>query len=347
VSDEGRQAARRPARLRDVAARAGVSPGLVSRLLNNDASLTVRAETREAVLAAVREFDYVPNSTAASLRRSRTDVIGLVLDRVTNPVFTELVHGAEEAAAEFDYGLLMADAEEAEKDETFLAGIIKSRRIDGLLLQGGYGPRAAMLQRYSEAIPSVIVNSAGNDAASGVRLEDDAAARLAASHLVGLGHRSVAFVAGTPGAASDARRRGYEQALVAGGLAPREDLVIPAGWQAEDGRRAVRESLTSGRGVDATAYVVGTSVAALGVLAALADAGVRVPEDASVVGIHDPWFAPHLTPALTTVALPLFELGRRSVLQLVTHLDRGKPTEVLVTDPAPRLILRASTRRLL
>lgn len=334
----------RPVRLRDVAARAGVSPGLVSRLLSNDTSLTVRPETREAVLAAVRDLDYVPNSTAASLRRNRTDVIGLVLDRVTNPVFTEVVHGAQEAAAEFGYGLLMADAEEAEKDETFLTGIIKSRRVDGLLLQGGYGPRAEMLQRYSEAIPSVIVNSAGNDAASGVRLEDDAAARLATSYLIELGHRNVAFVAGTPGAASDARQRGYEAALAAAGLPLRRELVIPAGWQAEDGRLAVRESLHSGRGGEADGFVVGTSVAALGVLAALAEAGVGVPGDVSVIGIHDPWFAPHLTPALTTVALPLFELGRRSVLQLLTHIDSGRPPEVVITDPPPLLIVRDSTR---
>src|SRR5690606_6807856 len=112
---EGQPPPRRAARLSDVAARAGVSPGLVSRLLNNDQSLTVRPETREAVLAAVRELDYVPNSSAASLRRSRTDAIALVLDRVTSPVFADVVHGAEEAAAEHGYGLLMADAEEAEK----------------------------------------------------------------------------------------------------------------------------------------------------------------------------------------------------------------------------------------
>ena len=335
----------RPARLRDVAARAGVSPGLVSRLLSNDPSLTVRSETRDAVMAAVRELDYVPNSTAASLRRNRTDAIGLVLDRVTNPVFTEVVHGAQEAAAEFGYGLLMADAEEAERDETFLTGIIKSRRVDGLLLQGGYGPRAAMLQRYSESIPSIIVNSTGNDAAPGVRLEDEAAARLATSHLIELGHSDIAFAAGTPGPASDARRRGYEESLTTAGLPLRPDLVLEAGWQAEDGMRAVNGFLQSGRGADATAYVVGTSVAALGVLSALARAGVRVPEDASVIGIHDPWFAPYLTPALTTVALPLFELGRQSVLQLLTHIRSGRPAEMVITDPPPRLIVRASTGR--
>jgi LacI family transcriptional regulator len=304
----------------------------------------VRPETREAVLAAVRDLDYVPNSSAASLRRSRTEAIALVLDRVTNPVFADVVHGAEEAAAEFGYGLLMADAEEAERDETFLAGIIKSRRVDGLLLQGGYGPRAAMLERYSTTIPSVIVNSAGNSAASGVRLEDGAAARLATSHLIELGHRDIAFVAGTSGPASDARRQGYEAALSSAGLPLRPELALPAGWQAEDGRRAVDDYLRSRPERPASAYVVGTSVAALGALSALATAGVRVPDDVSVIGIHDPWFAPYLTPALTTVSLPLFELGRRSVEQLITHLESGKPAELVISDPPPQLVVRGSTR---
>lgn len=334
----------RRARLRDVAEHAGVSQGLVSRLLNNDPTLTVRPETREAVLAAVREFDYVPNSTAASLRRSRTKAIGLVLDRVTSPVFTDVVHGAEAAAAEFGYGLLMADAEDAEKDERFLTSIIKSRRVDGLLLQGGYGPRATMLQRYADSIPSVVVNSAGNEVASGVRLEDDTATRLATSHLIQLGHQKIAFVSGDPGAASDARQRGYGEALTSAGLPLHPELILAGGWQAEDGKRVVRESLVRLQTSGVTAYVVGTSVAALGALSALSDAGIRVPDDVSVVAVHDPWFAPYLTPALTTVALPLLELGRRSVQQLMFLLDGGEPSEILITAPSPRLVIRGSTQ---
>ena len=338
---EGGPGPQRRARIRDVAARAGVSEGLVSRVLNHDPTLTVRLETRQAVLDAARDLDYVPNSAAASLRRSRSNVIGLVLDRVTNPVFTDVVHGAEQAAAELGFGLLIADAAEVENDETFLAGLIKSRRVDGLLLQGGFGPGAQTLEPYSALVPSVIVNSAGTGAASGVRLEDEAAARLATAHLVELGHRDVAFVAGAPGAASDARRTGFEAALAAAGLPVGPRRIIDGGWQAEDGFRAVRQARRSA--ADATAYVVASSVAALGVLAALAEDGVRVPDEVSVVGLHDPWFAQYLSPALTTVALPLFELGRRSVVQLVAHLDSGKPPEVVITDPAPRLVVRSST----
>lgn len=333
--------ARRPARIRDVAALAGVSPGLVSRLLNNDSTLTVRPETRIQVMDAVRELDYVASSAAASLRRNRTDAFGLVLDRVTNPVFADVVHGAEQAATELGCGLLILDAEEVASDAAFLTEVVRSRRVDGLLLQGGYGPDADLLARYSAEIPSVIVNSPGNDVASGVSLEDEAATRLATRHLIELGHREIAFVDGAPGVASDTRRRGFETALRDAGLDVRPERIVEGGWQAQDGHRAVLATDPSSSPV--TAYVVATSVVALGVVSALAEARLRVPDDVSVIGIHDPWFAPYLTPPLTTVALPLFELGRRSVLQLMAHLTSGKPPETVITEPAPRLVVRGST----
>lgn len=331
---------RRLPTIRDVADRAGVSPGLVSRLLNDDPTLTVRPGTRELVMRAVDELGYVPRSAAAALRRNRVDALALVLDRVTNPVFADVVHGAERAATELGLGLLLLDAEEVARDATFLTGIVRSRRVDGLLLQGGFGPGASVLEGLAVEIPSVILNSSGTPAASGVRLEDDEAARLAAQHLLDLGHTRVAYVAGLPGTPNSLRRAGVDAALAGARLGPAR--VLDAGWQAADGHRAI--STSDARGADApTAYVAGTAVVALGVLAALAEAGLRVPDDVSVVGIHDPWFAPYGAPPLTTVALPLLELGRASVHQLAEHLASGRPDDVVLTDPAPRLVVRGST----
>lgn len=338
---DGARRGRRPARISDVAARAGVSPSLVSRVLNDDPRLRVRPETRAQVLQAVRELDYVPSSAAASLRRNRADALGLVLERVTNPVFADLVHGAEEAATELGCGLLLLDGEEVTRNPGFLGEVVKSRRVDGLLLQGGYGPDAEVLQRFAAEIPSVIVNSPGTDVASGVSLQDTAATALATQHLIELGHREIAFITGDPGSSSDARQRGYESALEAAGHEPRTELVLGGGWQPQAGRRAVRSFVRPSAPV--TAVVAASSVVALGALSALAEAKIRVPEDVSVVGIHDPWFAPYLNPPLTTVALPLRELGRQAVLQLMTHLESGKPPDIEITEPHPRLVVRAST----
>lgn len=333
----------RPARIKDVAERAGVSPALVSRLLNNDSTLSVREDTRQAVLNAVRELDYVANSSATALRRSRTDTIGLVLKHVTSPVFDDIVHGAQSAAAEAGCVLLLIDADDVESQSPQVESMIKAHRVDGLLLQGGYGPGDEILLNYAHLIPSVIVNSTGTSAAAGVRLEDERATRMATEHLIELGHRTLTLIAGPESKASDTRARGFMSAIEAAGI-PREDAsVINAGWEAADGFAGVARSLENGP--RPSGYVVASSGAALGVIAGLASAGLRVPQDASVIGVQDAWFTPFTTPALTAVALPLFELGRRSVIQLLDHVRGGKADDVVITDPPPRLIVRASTAR--
>lgn len=331
----------RPARIKDVAELAGVSPGLVSRLLNNDASLTVRDDTRQAVLDAVRELDYVANSTATALRKSRTDTIGLVLKHITSPVFDDIVHGAQSAAAEAGCVLLLIDADEVESQSPLVEAMVKAHRVDGLLLQGGYGEGDEILLTYTDMIPSVIVNSVGNASAAGVRLEDELATRMATEHLIELGHRRLALIAGPQSKASDARVSGFTAALDAAGIACTAASVVMAGWEAADGYAGVTRALE--RDPAPTGFVVASSGAALGVLAGLAAAGRSVPGDVSVIGVQDAWFTPYTTPALTAVALPLFELGRRSVVQLLNHVRGGKPDDLVITDPAPRLVVRAST----
>jgi len=334
----------RPARIKDVAARAGVSQSLVSRLLNNDTNLTIRADTRQAVLDAVRELDYVPDSTATALRKSRTNAIGLVLEHVTSPMFTEMVHGAQRAAADLGCVLLLIDADDVQNGSQLFREMIRARRVDGLLLQGGYGSGDELLKQYASLVPSVIVNSAGTELAAGVRLEDDLAAQVATQHLIDSGHQDLVFVSGPPSVASDVRARGFTTALERAGIAVSSTSILAGGWEAQEGFDAVQASLS--RGQRPTGYVVANSGGALGVLSALYQAGIRVPDDASVIGVHDPWFAPYLNPALSTVALPLFELGRRSVEQLMARVSGGKPEDLIITDPPPRLVIRQSTRSL-
>jgi LacI family transcriptional regulator len=193
-------------------------------------------------------------------------------------------------------------------------------------------------------VPSVIVNSVGTASASGVRLEDDLATTVATQHLIGWGHRDIVFVAGPPSAASDLRTAGFTMALQAAGIPLQKGSILSGGWESQEAFDAVSAAIA--RGQRPTGFVVVNAATSLGVLSALYQAGIRVPEDASVIGVHDAWFAPHLTPALTTVALPMFELGRRSVLQLLTHLAEGKPDDVIISRPAPQLVLRQSTRHL-
>ena len=331
----------RPARIADVAALAGVSPSLVSRLLNGDSRLQIRDDTRRSIEQAVRDLGYVANSTAKALRGARTGTLGLVLEHVTSPMFTEIVHGAQRAASEAGVVLLLIDAADARVGSEHFVDMIRSRRVDGLLLQGGYEPDDALLE-YAELIPSVTINSTGTAKAGGVRLQDDDAAELATRHLIELGHRVLAFVAGDSGGSSSERRgQGFRRAVRRLGGRSTRSRMIGAGWELEESRAAVARVLD--RPKRPTGYVVANSGEAVGVLAALHEHGLRVPRDASVIGIHDTWFAPHLTPALSTVKLPQVELGRRSVTALLERIDGGPPREVLIDDPAPLLIARKST----
>lgn len=333
-----------PPRIKDVAALAGVSQSLVSRILNNDASLIIRQDTRQAVLDAVRELDYVPNSVATALRKSRTNSIGLVLKHVTSPMFTEIVGGAQRAAAEDGCVLLLIDADDVESGSSRFGQMIKAQRVDGLLLQGGYGPGDELLLAYTSAIPSVIVNSVGTALASGVRLQDEEAARIATEHLIARGHRDIVFVAGEPSMASDMRMQGFSAALENAGIALPASAVVAAGWEAQEGFAAALRVLESGR--RPTAIEVANSGAALGVFSAIQRSGFRIPEDISVIAIHDIWVAGYLNPPLSTVRLPLFQLGYHSVKHLMQHVAHGKPEDRVITDPAPELILRGSTREL-
>ncbi len=329
-----------PARLRDVAELAGVSPGLVSRLLNGDESLTVREETRDAVMRAVAELGYVANSAASSLRRSRTDTIGLALDHVTNPLFRELVRGAQQAATKRGSALLLLDVEDLTNDPHPFTALINARRIDGLLLQGGYSDDAVPAS-YSSQLPTVIVNSPGDGTAAGVSLQDSLAAEIATAHVLDLGHRNVAFIAGADGPATEARYLGFRTAFVERNLVESPDLYEAGGWDARDGFEATVRLLE--RGQRPTAYVVANAVSAMGTLRALAAAGIDVPGDASVVAVHDPWFAEMMTPPLTTVSLPLYELGRASVNVLLDQISGEAPQDLIIADPPPQLITRGST----
>lgn len=316
---------------------------MVSRLLNNDAKLTVREETRQAVLEAVRELDFVPNSTATALRKSRTDTIGLVLKNVASPMVSEIVLGAQQVSSESGCVLVLMNAHEAEAGSPSFWQLIKAHRVDGLLLQGGYGPGDQLLSEYAGYIPSVIVNSAGTGQASGVRLQDDVAAQIATEHLLELGHREIVFIAGEPSAASDIRAQGFRSALAAAGEPCDDSSIVPAGWEASEGFDAASRVFASGR--RPTAFAVANPSAAIGVFAAVQRAGLRIPDDVSVIAVNDMSIAPYLGPALSTVRLPLFELGKKSAAQLLAHMATGKPPDLVIKEPAPQLVLRGSTRR--
>ncbi|GAA3884074.1 LacI family DNA-binding transcriptional regulator [Leifsonia kafniensis] len=328
--------------LRDVATLAGVSTTIASRVLNDDPVVRVRDETRARILEAAATLGYTPHGVARSLRTSRSDAIGLIMHNLTSPMNTTVLDGVRGRCAEAGYVTLLADSEQLATDSGRLRSFLARGRLDGVILHVGHGYHDKLIADVSRHVPAVLVNSDGSGSVPTARLDDVAAGRTATEHLVALGHAAICFIGGPAEAITSlGRQRGYEEVLREAYPDARVD-VISAGWTDELGEDAARQLLS--RPQLPTAIVVANAVTAAGVLTVLRQAGINVPNDVSVVGIHDAWFAKHLAVSLTTVRLPLFELGAMAADLLLSTLA-GKPTPMnaLIVDPPPVLVVREST----
>jgi LacI family transcriptional regulator len=328
-------------KISDVAARAGVSPGAVSRVLTGDPTLRVTDETRQRVLVAARELFYVPNHSARSLRTSRTRTIALVVPDVTSAVFAELARGAEHEAALRGLAIVLGRAEQLQDDSEWLRRLVAEARIDGVILQLPDGTPASNLDYLaSQNTPTILINSMNDSPISTIVLDDAAGIRVAVDHLVSLGHRDIGFVGSIPGSATGQRREaGYRAALAERGLPINAEWMTDLGYSGENGRAAVSELMA--RGPLPTALVVANLNAALGVLAEFHQRGLRVPADISIVAIHDVWYADSIWPPVTTVRMPLSALGAAAVSRLVGGVEDVSHT--VISSPEPELVVRQST----
>ena len=328
-------------KLTDVAALAGVSPSAASRVLSGDTSVRVSDATRERVLDAARQLDYVPNHAGRSLRTSRSSTIALVVPDVTSAVFAELANGADQEAAARGLAIVLGRAERIRDDGDWLRRMLGESRIDGVILQLPDGTEPAELEAMvGRETPIVIINSLDDGPLSTIVLDDAAGIRAAVEHLRSLGHERLGFVGGlsTNGTARR-RERGFRSAMEEAGLAVREEWITRLGYTGIEGRSAL-EALES-RGPLPTGLVVANLNAALGVLAAIHARGLRVPNDVSIVALHDVWYADAIWPPITTVRMPLRELGTAAVTRVV---DGGRAvTHATIGSPAPVLVVRQST----
>lgn len=325
----------------DVARAASVTPAVVSRVLNGDPTLRVREATRGRVVAAARKLNYTPSQAARALRQRRSGALGLAVHDLANPVYAEIIIGAQKAAADADYVLLLADVEGlAGGDETF-GRAVRGGAIDGLLLQrSGAKSDRQILQAAGAEIPIVLVNDRSATRSS-VALDDEAGTRLATEHLIDLGHTRIAHLQLGGPSRSGARIRGWRHALSEAGLTANETWLVYGGPTVDLGYTGMCQLL--GAADLPTAVVVGSALAAIGALTAARDVGVRVPHDISVVAFHDLALASHLVPSLTTVAMPLHGLGAAAVNLLLELLAGGTPRHLVLRDPKPHLVQRGST----
>jgi DNA-binding LacI/PurR family transcriptional regulator len=319
----------------DVAARAGVSRALVSLVMRDSPRVSERSRAR--VLAAARELGYRPNLWARHLARGRSDTIGVMLNDLMNPFFTELAQGAAAAGAERGLKVLISSGWGRSGGEAEAIGSLVDLRTDGMVL---CGPRLGldMLAEYAAMTPTVGVSIYGRPVSFDTVCNDEVrGARLVVDHLAALGHERIAHIHASPASGGPERRAAFIDAMVANGLAP----ILVEGDFTEEAGAAGAEQLLSLR-QPPTAILAGNDLAAVGVLGRLAARGVRVPDDISVVGYDDTRLASIEPVSLTTVHQPRPLLGRRALELLIERIEDGRaePRHELIE---PRLVIRSST----
>ncbi|MFS0865803.1 LacI family DNA-binding transcriptional regulator [Microbacterium sp. 179-B 1A2 NHS] len=321
------------ATITQVARAAGVSLSTVSRVMNGNP--TVDAALAERVRTVAAELGYSANPLARSLVLGRTQTVAVVIPDLGNPTFQSILRGLSRAAADEGFHVLIADSAEQVAEEATLATATR-RRTDGVIL---CAPRmsaddlAALLPGLS---PVVVINRPPQADAPTVAADYRTGMAQLVAHLYGHGHRRVAFLSGVAGSASGAaRRRALDEARAAHG--DLEIVEIASGVDFDSGADAVDEVLAA----DVTAVLAFNDLVAMGLLSAVADRGIRVPEQLSIAGFDDIPFARYTSPPLTTAAVPAVELGREAWEAMSALLAGTDAVPSVVRGPA--LIVRGST----
>jgi LacI family transcriptional regulator len=329
------------ARLKDVAEAAGVHVATASRALDERTATMVRPETVERVRRAAADLGYRVNRMARGLKMSRSFTIGMLIPDITNPFFPPIVRGAEDAAGERGFTLVLANTDNDEaKERRHLTGMLELQ-VDGLLLAMARRRDPLVEELRAGPTPVVLVNrTIDRGGVSAVIPDDQLGMMLAVEHLYQLGHRRIGHVAGPPDTSTGSRRAsGFSAAIEFHALS--NGMVVRAKAFGESAGREAADRLFA-RKSPPTAVVAANDLIALGTIDAAEAAGLRCPRDVSVVGFNDMPFVARLRPALTTLRIPEYEIGRRAASLLLDRIedDELRPETVLV---APELVVREST----
>lgn len=321
----------------DVAKRAGVSKSLVSLVMRG--APNVSEEKRQRVLGVAADLGYRPNAVARSLVRQRTNLLGVLLSDLHNPFFAEVIDGIQAEAAERGYRTIIGTGDRVELSEARALDTMLELRTEGLILASPILPMRRIAEASRE-VPTVLVARGSRSASvDSVANDDTAGAALAVGHLASLGHRRIAHIDGGDGAGSRERRRGYERAMERHGLAG-EARVVAGSYTEEGGWKGVRALFLRGRAP--SAVFAANDLAAIGTLSALAERGLSVPEDVSVVGYDNTALAAAHHIHLTTVDQPRPEMGRTAVRLVLERLD-GKRRAARHLLMPPSLVVRGTT----
>jgi DNA-binding LacI/PurR family transcriptional regulator len=360
---QARPSRRRASRLIDIAEAVGVHTSTVSRVLNGDPAQSVRPEVYEKIWRTARQQGYRPNALARALKRRRTGALAFVIPLLRNPIWVRLQRGALQRAGERGYVvMIMEEPGDDPQPPASYRYLVEESRADGLLLATSLRipahPDGGPLGRLTP-VPHVYVNRRGPERGNDVVMDEPRAVRLFVDHVAGLGHRSVALIDG-PSAVDTVHRREMAARRICAGRGV-QLTVLHAGGTEEGGWAAAQRLLRRGTwgsgnqaggnvgsGTLPTACAVGSLNQMFGVMAALRAAGLAVPADMSVVSLDEDECLAFLDVPVTSVAMPLVELGSAAVDALIARIelggtgdDQGAAGDVMIREPMS-LVLRES-----
>lgn len=331
--------------MRDVARLAGVSTSTVSAVIND--SVVVSPQRKARVMAAMSALDYQPDAIARSLKTGRSNAIGVVIPDITNAFYPEVIRGVELAAQTAGYSVLLCDSNEDRVVEERHLSALFARRVDGVILACCANSRANELTARRH-IPVIFIDRLPlSPSVHSVCTDNVAAGRLAAEHLIGLGHKRIGMLAGHLALSPHQDRlEGFRKAMQAAHLPILDEYLIAGHVQVEDGVAAGHRLLNLPQ--PPTAIMASNNKLLLGLLQAVEERNIAIPKALSVLGFDDYLWNMHFSPRLTAVAQPTAEMGRKS-FELLQQLIQEPPEEdaapMRVRIPA-ELRIRNSTARI-
>ncbi|MDQ0285974.1 LacI family transcriptional regulator [Desulfofundulus luciae] len=327
--------------IKDIARKAGVSYATVSRALNNRPE--VSEKTRREIQRLAAEMGYKPNAIARGLVTRETLTLGLVIPDITNPFFPEVARGVEEAASEAGYSVFLCNTNwDVDKERTYIE-LLEEKRVDGLILASVTEDEEYLAELLSRETPVVLINRILDQVDTNyVAIDNVKGAQQAVEHLISLGHRRIAYVGGLEHVESTAERlHGYRLALAINNIPFEEELVRYGSFKKESGYENALSLLSLPE--PPTAIFAANDILALGVIQAIKERELKVPENVAVVGFDDIPFAAYAEVNLTTVAQPKYTMGEMAAKILIDEIRKGPSPEKKHIVLPPTLVIRASS----
>jgi DNA-binding LacI/PurR family transcriptional regulator len=319
---------------KELAKLAGVSAGTVSHVISG--STRVRERTRQKVLKAIKELDYRPNLIARSLKTNRTNTLGIVVPDITVAFFTKILRGAESAAREQGYFLIVLDSEGQHTRESEMLALLRAHRVDGILLITVGGRLTAAESASLNSGPPIVYLDRLPDGLNvdSVSVDDRSAAEMAVSHLLSAGHKDIAILTGPLTLKNEQERlRGYKQAVQKAGLPIRESLIWRGSFDSDEIAAICQKGLLSSV-ARPTALFTTNGVTGLAALRSMYAAGLATPRNIAFATFDELVADEFFRPAVTSVVQPAFDIGHRAVEVLLDRIRKGR-----VTGPFQRVRL--------